>query len=666
MAPKGKADTAAQEWFDTVEQRVLVLPHPKGALFETCLALTLQCKNLYNTIHFAVRNVLTAYMWDGEAGCWRIKPELHAEQARAIACFNAVVESLNRDRQAKFAAAIAAGSERAEKAKLTLLPVLGDEVQNLYRTVLDITVLDNVARQRPDQHGNVIYRRLPAKAAQLVLARYRDAWSGYFDAQKVFAAGGAAAGAMTGAPKPPNYLAKADRFVLELPLTQIGSTLIGLGDREIPVDFEETLSLTSEQMAAWNEYRIGDEVSRAAAKRGYRGGKPQHLRIVPQGRGIKFEVVMRVSSRLPADSLLTRLMQSLGKVLERQGSRRNDALLKAVAGMNVPAAAGDRGLNNTLTLAFSTGHNAEVISGGRLDLILGRLDAEIDALKATLTTPEVRALQARKEALELAGETLSRRERIDLATGLKAIYTNPAYQTLRARRQRWLDDYFHKLSRGVVDLCAERGVQVIALGQNKGWKDGVEMGAQQNRRFGRAPLTRLIDMIRYKAQARGIVVVTTEESYTSKTSFVSNEPLKCREHEKPSKKKTKKKDVEASPQPRAAQADTLQAQSNAPMGRRLKDERNTFVNHRETGRLARVHADVNGAFNMLRKVLKDFAYHRGLSLNYRLSRVSPRLGLTAIYLATGRRRIGADSGTAGSSTRRNPRNFIPLATAAEL
>ncbi|MFS8981341.1 hypothetical protein PO002_44480 [Cupriavidus necator] len=70
MAPKGKADTAAQEWFDTVEQRVLVLPYPKGALFEACLALTLQCKNLYNTIHFAVRSVLTAYVWGREAGCW--------------------------------------------------------------------------------------------------------------------------------------------------------------------------------------------------------------------------------------------------------------------------------------------------------------------------------------------------------------------------------------------------------------------------------------------------------------------------------------------------------------------------------------------------------------------------------------------------------------------
>ncbi|XYJ92613.1 hypothetical protein AEMCBJ_34320 (plasmid) [Cupriavidus necator] len=79
-----------------------------------------------------------------------------------------------------------------------------------------------------------------------------------------------------------------------------------------------------------------------------------------------------------------------------------------------------------------------------------------------------------------------------MTKGLKAIYATPEYQEVRGRRERWLDDYFHKLSRGVVKLCVERGVQVIVLGQNKGWKDGVNMGREQNRRFGRARLTRLI------------------------------------------------------------------------------------------------------------------------------------------------------------------------------
>ncbi|MGT2492293.1 hypothetical protein ACU4GD_21565 [Cupriavidus basilensis] len=80
----------------------------------------------------------------------------------------------------------------------------------------------------------------------------------------------------------------------------------------------------------------------------------------------------------------------------------------AVANVDVPAAGGDRGLNNTLTLAFTTGHNAEVISGGRLDEVLARLDEALDNLKSKLTTPEVRALQQRKEDLALAGSSLTR------------------------------------------------------------------------------------------------------------------------------------------------------------------------------------------------------------------------------------------------------------------
>ena len=654
---QGKADNIVQEWFESNDQRVVVLARPYGYLLETCLALTLQAKNLRNTIHFAVRNVLTAYEWDDSAGAWVVKSELHEAQQKAIDCFAGVVRTLNANREEKYRAAKEAGGEKAEKAKLTLIPELGPSVQNLYRTVLDITVLDNAAKLWPDQNGEIVYRRLPAKAAQLVVARYRDAWTGYFEAKKVYAAGGAGASAMTGAPKPPNYLAKRDHFVLELPLTQIGPTLISLGERAIPVNFEETLSLTPEQMAAWNAYRIGDEVARACAKRGYPSGTPQHFRIVPKGKSIKFEVVVRVKSRIPTNSLLANLKRTLGKVMDGPGSKRNDALLKAVAGLDVPAAGGDRGVNNTLTLAFTTGDNAEVISGGRLDLILGRLDGELDELKSRLTTPDVRALQKRKEDLELAGSTLSRRERIQLAQALKEIYADPGYRDLSERRERWLRDYFHKLSRGVVDLCAERGVQVIALGQNKGWKDEVNMGAEQNRRFVRAPLTRLIEMIRYKAEALGMVVVTTEESYTSKTSFVSNEPLKSYEEGKSKKEKTGKKAVEAASPPLLAQADTPQAPRIPAMGRRLKDkERNTFVNYQETGRLARVHADVNGAFNILRKVFKDFAYRRGLSLNYRLSRVSPRLGLTAICLKVGGRHA-SDLGTVGSGKRRNPRTL---------
>jgi len=169
-------------------------------------------------------------------------------------------------------------------------------------------------------------------------------------------------------------------------------------------------------------------------------------------------------------------------------------------------------------------------------------------------------------------------------------------------------------------------VQALVLGQNKGWKDGMNMGRTQNRRFGRLPIARLIELIRYKAEALGLVVVTTEESYTSKTSFVNNEPLKTYQKLPKQKKTTQPTPSNTSP------PFPPEPEPTTPMGKRLKHERHTFVNHHQTGRWAQVHADVNAAFNMLRKLWYNFAYHEGLTLKYDLMRVSARYGLTRVRI----------------------------------
>ena len=111
------------------------------------------------------------------------------------------------------------------------------------------------------------------------------------------------------------------------------------------------------------------------------------------------------------------------------------------------------------------------------------------------------------------------------------------------------------------------------------------------------------------APTLGMVVVSTEESYTSKCSFVSNEVIKVYKEEKERENNQGRKSPNI----------TCPASST-------RFERHTFVNHHQTGRWAKVHADVNGAFNMLRKVFRDFAYHAGLTLKYTLMRLSPDWG----------------------------------------
>ena len=95
--------------------------------------------------------------------------------------------------------------------------------------------------------------------------------------------------------------------------------------------------------------------------------------------------------------------------------------------------------------------------------------------------------------------------------------------TLTEKRNRKIEDYMHKASRKVVDFCSENDISRIVIGRNDGWKQRSALSHKQNQHFVQIPFTRFIEMIRYKAEEKGIAVILTEESYTSGTSFIDNE-----------------------------------------------------------------------------------------------------------------------------------------------
>ena len=51
------------------------------------------------------------------------------------------------------------------------------------------------------------------------------------------------------------------------------------------------------------------------------------------------------------------------------------------------------------------------------------------------------------------------------------------------------------------------------------------MGKRNNHNFVQLPHARFIDMLAYKAELVGIQVILTEESFTSKASFLDADPL---------------------------------------------------------------------------------------------------------------------------------------------
>lgn len=88
-----------------------------------------------------------------------------------------------------------------------------------------------------------------------------------------------------------------------------------------------------------------------------------------------------------------------------------------------------------------------------------------------------------------------------------------------------LENYFHHVSKMIVENCKANNVGTIIIGKNDGWKNEMNMGKKNNQTFQYIPFCRLIQKIQYKAEMAGVKVLFTEESYTSKASFIDEDPL---------------------------------------------------------------------------------------------------------------------------------------------
>ena len=93
------------------------------------------------------------------------------------------------------------------------------------------------------------------------------------------------------------------------------------------------------------------------------------------------------------------------------------------------------------------------------------------------------------------------------------------------KRNRMLKDIMHKLSMAIVYYAESKNIDTIVIGHNDGWKQEVNMGKWNNQNFVQIPFNRLIELIRYKAEERGINVIIQEESHTSRCSFLDGESI---------------------------------------------------------------------------------------------------------------------------------------------
>ena len=95
------------------------------------------------------------------------------------------------------------------------------------------------------------------------------------------------------------------------------------------------------------------------------------------------------------------------------------------------------------------------------------------------------------------------------------------------KRNNKINDYMHKYSLIVVNEAIKLKCNTIVVGNNKEWKQYVNMGSVANQNFVSIPYFKFINMVKYKCELECINFITTEESYTSGTSLLDNElPIK--------------------------------------------------------------------------------------------------------------------------------------------
>jgi putative transposase len=100
---------------------------------------------------------------------------------------------------------------------------------------------------------------------------------------------------------------------------------------------------------------------------------------------------------------------------------------------------------------------------------------------------------------------------------------------LTDKRNRKIKHELHCASRAIVDRLVAAGIGTLIIGKNNGWKQDITLGKRTNQNFVFIPHAQFVNMLTYKAELAGMRVIVTEESYTSRCSFLDLEPLGKRE-----------------------------------------------------------------------------------------------------------------------------------------
>lgn len=112
--------------------------------------------------------------------------------------------------------------------------------------------------------------------------------------------------------------------------------------------------------------------------------------------------------------------------------------------------------------------------------------------------------------------------RSELPTNIKS---SKKLKQLSFKRSNKIDYEMHKISNHIINEAVKNNISKIFIGNNIGWKNEINTGRRNNQNFVNIPHSKLFNQLLYKGLLKGIEIIFTEESYTSKASFFDKDEL---------------------------------------------------------------------------------------------------------------------------------------------
>lgn len=154
----------------------------------------------------------------------------------------------------------------------------------------------------------------------------------------------------------------------------------------------------------------------------------------------------------------------------------------------------DLGVNNTVTMITTRNKNPLIISGG------------IPKSINQWYNKEVAKLCSIKDKMKIKR------------------YTKRLRQITNRRNDR-IKDYFHKISRLIVNYLIKNRIGILVVGQASDWKTQSRIGRINNQNFQLLPLQELLKQLEYKCELVGIKLIKVNEAYTSKCDALALEEI---------------------------------------------------------------------------------------------------------------------------------------------